>query len=107
MNILLGIFSTPTFKEWEKKKGIDSFPFKRIFRGREWIDLKDMIILGLKKCQICYFVVDDLILPLNPELSITCKELKWILENPELLKKVIFIKDGKELISEESEKYLK
>jgi len=109
MNMLLGVFGEHWFKVYNTKRNISSYPFGRLFKLTEIssCDIEEYITLGIRRCEVCYFILDDIRFPLAPDVSVSCKELKHILDHPQLLKKVIFVRNGEELTSEESEYYFK
>lgn len=106
MNMLLGIFESKSFITYNKKPGVNSFPFYRLLGSGYTGDLHQMILEGIQKADICYFSLDDIYTPLNSSASVTCQELEFILKNESLLSKVVFVKDEKELLLEEALKYL-
>lgn len=109
-SIVLGMFDVRDFVETEKKYNASQYPFRNIISYELWyeaVSIIETVSLALSRCDKCYFILTGIEFPLNPEESYTCKELKFILNHPILLDKVIFVLDGKELSEEEALTYLR
>jgi len=111
MNILLGIYRTLTFSERLKNSSLQTYPFSELLT--DWdhcihLGIVDLVAMACSHCDIIYFVLDEIRLPLtpNPDESYTCNELLLILRNKRFLNKTIFILDNKELTNEEFNNWL-
>lgn len=109
MNILLGIYRTPTFREQLKDSSLQTYPFSELLTDWDHYMPKngiiDLVAMACSHCDIIYFVLDEIRLPLS-DIPYTCNELKMILRNKRFLNKTIFILDNKELTNEEFDNWL-
>lgn len=109
MNILLGIYRTPTFTERLKDSSLQTYPFSELLT--DWdhcinLGIIDLVAMACSHCDIIYFVLDGIKLPLNTQDSYSCGELKMILYSKKFFNKTIFILDNKELTNEEFDNWL-
>ncbi len=109
MNILLGIYRTPTFTERIKDSSLQTYPFSELLEDWDYcinLDILDLVAMACTHCDIIYFVLDSIKLPLNTGKSYTCNELSLILGRERFLNKTIFILDNKELSESEFKEWL-
>lgn len=111
MNILLGIYRTPTFTELLKNSSYHTYPFSESLTDWDYcinLGIIDLVAMACSHCDKIYFSLDELILPLsqNPGESYTCNELSLILRNKRFLDKTTFFLDNKELTQEEFNNWL-
>jgi len=110
MKIILGIFTTSTFKPLQKLTDSDSYgtfcDFQvapcglgdEYFTYRRDLDLWNAgviltVMTVLEKANKVIFNLDGLFLPLSHDASITCAELELILLREEFINKTTFYKD--------------
>lgn len=109
MKMMLGIFRKT--ERLRVKYSASVYPFTDnglIDDNTYWGNgLMQIVEIALSRCTKCYFVLDDIHLPLREDASITCRELSFILNHPYLLEKVVFIKYNKELTEVEALTYLR
>lgn len=108
MNILLGIYRTPTFNERLKDSLLQTYPFQELLT--DWdhcinLGIIDLVAMACSHCDIIYFVLDDITFPLRRKVY-TCSELLLILHDEYFLNKTIFILDNKELSESEFKEWL-
>lgn len=110
-NIILGMFDVIYGHNLEAAYQCSAYPFKKLL-DRDMFHNSDNIIdvvsLAISRCDKCYFVLDNIVLPINngEHLSYTCKELEFILEHPYLLDKVQFLSRGNEISQKKVLEYL-
>lgn len=94
--VLLGVFSTDTFKEINKTKKV--FTYHKFW---EWIAVGTGIVETVKhacsKADMIIFVLDDVHFPISSE-SYTCRELEMICKNDHIFNKTVFVK-GEDVIN--------
>lgn len=109
MEIILGIFETPTYKDLESKgfRNFNNFFYtpERIKVQRKFNDYSQMVDIICKFAASEYiitvhFSLDNLSYPFNI-ISITNQELAKIISEPEALAKTRFYQDCKEVDKEE------
>ena len=108
MNILLGIYGSPTFSNLSRDTRNETYPFFDLLE--DWDNgptIIDIVALACSKCDIIYFSLDNIQLPLDTYKSYTCSELSLILSNKHFMDKTIFYLDNKELSKSEFEKWYK
>lgn len=102
-NIILGINNTVQFDRAIKLYDCSSYPFPDILNHSFFMEAESilsLVSLALSRCDKCYFVLDDIKIPLNPQVSFTCEELRFVLNNPFLMDKITFLLDN-EVIDEQ------
>ncbi len=97
--IVLGLFNTQSFHDYAEKEENSPYPFRKnnVINQSDWFDgntVLDVVLYALKNCDICYFILDGMELPITFNRDgYTNKELKLVLDNPIFYTKTIFIKD--------------
>jgi len=108
MNILLGIYRTPTFTERLKDSSLQTYPFSELLTDWDYcinLGIIDLVAMACSHCDKIYFVLDDITFPLRRKVY-TCSELLLILNDKHFLNKTIFILDNKELSEGEFKEWL-
>lgn len=96
--IVLGLFHTESFHNYADKKENSAYPFrKNNVTSEEEVFTADNIIsvvtFALKNCDICYFILDGLEIPINLDREgFTNKELKLIINCEKFSDKTIFVR---------------
>lgn len=96
MDILLGIFKSPTFKQMSKDNPWHVFPFLDIttesfMNNNTLIDIAEGAI---KVADNVHFVLDGINLPIDVIHSVSCQELSLIINNKDYLSKTTFYYGG-------------
>ena len=97
--IVLGLFNTQSFHDYAEKEENSAYPFtiNNILDEKYFNNLNsvlDIVLYALKNCDICYFVLDGMELPISFNRDgYTNKELRLVLDNPIFYTKTVFIKD--------------
>lgn len=101
MEILLGIFDSPTYNQLKHSAlKLLRYPFRL---PKDFGDsVIDVVSIALSRCNKCHFVLDWVEFPLNPDISVTCRELEFVLNHPYLLDKTQFWINGREITEEEA-----
>src|SRR6478735_6913460 len=87
--VLLGVFSTPTFRDFQHRLT----PWGDfVHRYPDAANIMDTVEGAVADAEKIIFVLDDVSFPVNPEKSITCAELKLICDNDSYFAKTIFVK---------------
>lgn len=110
MNILLGIYRTPTFTELLKNSSYHTYPFSELLTDWDYcinLGIIDLVAMACSHCNVIHFSLDKIILPIELAESYTCHELLLILRNPKFLDKTIFYLDNKKLSKSEFEEWYK
>lgn len=89
-NIVLGVFSTDTFRYFENMP--DVVGFGTFYEWKKGMKIMESVHNAAKWAELIIFVLDDVHFPINVERSITCKELVLICTNDTLYNKTIFVK---------------
>jgi len=97
--IVLGLFDTQAFNNYANKEENSAYPFRKnnVIDKSDWFDgntVLDVVAYALENCDICYFILDGMELPIsfNRE-GFTNKELKLVLNNEKFYNKTIFIRN--------------
>jgi hypothetical protein len=89
--IILGVFHTNTFDYFVKIKGAVYFD-----QFANWCsdmcNLYEIVENACYKANKIVFVLDDVHFPINPEKSITCRELQIVCDNEDYFNKTVFVK---------------
>ena len=105
--IILGVFSSFHFCNVRNTLFASSYPFEEVIGGRfNWNDsIISIAINALEQCTKCFFLLDKIKPPIEYG-SFTNEELLYIFNNPHLLKKITFMKEGQGMLTEDALKYL-
>lgn len=98
--IVLGLFHTESFHNYADKEENSAYPFRKnnVINTEEYFFNKtilNVVFSALKKCDICYFILDGMELPISFNRDgYTNKELQLVLNTEDFCKKTIFIRNG-------------
>ena len=86
MAILLGIFSTDSFRYFSHKDVMTFGDFEQLTNIITTVDL------ACTRASQIIFILDDIQFPISPKHSYTCAELELICKNDEFFDKCVFVK---------------
>lgn len=98
--IVLGLFNTQSFHNYAEKEENSPYPFRKnnVIDKSDWFNgntVLDVVTYALENCDICYFILDGMELPITFDRDgYTNKELELVLNNEKFYNKTIFIKNG-------------
>lgn len=94
ITIVLGVFFTKTFDYFKKQKSgeVKTYgTFVNWWPGPEW-DTIQVVEFACNRADMIIFILDDVKFPIDPDKSITCKELLLICQNDVFFNKTTFVK---------------
>lgn len=93
-NIILGIYGMSQFYDAQKLYDCYEYPFPNVIDENLFAfsyGIMKVVSIALSRCDKCYFILDEIRVPLNPETSFTCRELRYVLNNPFIMDKITFL----------------
>ena len=90
--IVLGVFSTITFRYINKLPNVYGYGTFHEWHSNRYATILEQVEMAGHIADMIIFILDDVHFPIDPSISITCKELELICKDDELFNKTVFVK---------------